>query len=154
MKFDTTLNILQLQNCLQCRRVTMEPVSDPVMQEGPQPSDHQPRSERTPASAVFGFPVAANQYEALQSAEFQSPRQREGGLVDPRTTRHLRQAAARADNWQMLEAGENSFTVHLENPAQDICTSDICVEPVAVGNTSQFFQNSLSARSSDICVAV
>ena len=83
----------------------MEPVSDPIIQEGPQPSDHQPRSERTPANAVFEFPVAANQYEALQSAEFQSPGQREEGLVDPRTTRHLRQAAARAGNREMLETG-------------------------------------------------
>ena len=75
---------------------------------------------------------------------------REEGLVDPRMTRHLRQAAAKVGNREVLETGGNSFTVHLENPAQDICTSDICVEPVAVGNTSQFFQNSFSASSSDI----
>ena len=63
----------------------MEPTSDPVVREEPQSSNRRPRSERTPASAMFGFPVAANQFEALQSAEFQSPGQREEGLVDPRT---------------------------------------------------------------------
>ena len=151
MKFDTIFNILHLQNCLQCRRVTMEPASDPVVREEPQSSNRQPHSERTPASAVFGFPVAANQYEVLQSAEFQSSGQREEGLVDPRTTRHLRQAARRAaEDQETLNAGNASFTVHLENPAQDNGTSDICVEPVAVGNTSQFFQNSFSASSSNI----
>ena len=128
----------------------MEPVSDPVMREEPQVSNRQPHSERTPTSAVFGFPVVANQYAVLQSAEFQSPGQRDEGLVDPRTTKHLRQAKARAGNREKLETGGNSFTVHLENPAQDICTSDICVEPVAVENTSQFFQNSFFASSSDI----
>ena len=150
MKFDTIVNILHLQNCLQCRRVTMEPASDPVGREEPQSSKRQPHSERTPASAVFGFPVAANQYEALQSAEFQSSGQRKEGLVNPRTTRHLRQAAARAGNREMLETGGNSLTVHVENPAQDICTSDICVEPVAVGSSSQFIPYSFSASSSDI----
>ena len=96
------------------------------------------------------FPVVANQYAVLQSTEFQSPGQREEGLVDPRTTRHLRQAEARAGNREMMEIGGHSFTVHLENSAQDNCTSNICVEPVAVGNTSQFIPYSLSARSSDI----
>ena len=128
----------------------MEPVSDPVMREEPQASNRQPHSERTPTSAVFGFPIATNQYAVLQSIDFQSPGQREEGLVDPRTTRHLRQAKARAGNREMMETGGHSFTVHLENSAQDNCTSDICVEPVAVGNISQFFQNSFSASSSDI----
>ena len=128
----------------------MEPVSDPVVREGPQSSNRQPRSERTPASAVFGFPVAANQYAVLQSAEFQSQGPREEGLVDPRTTRHLRQAAARAGNREMLETGGNSFAECLENPAQDIFDNGTCVEPVAVGNTSQFIPYSLSASSADI----
>ena len=71
--------------------------------------------------------------------------------MDPRTTRRRRQAARRAaEDQETLNAGKTSFTVHLENPAQDSFDSDICVEPVAVGNISQFFQNSLSASSSDI----
>ena len=127
----------------------MEPVSDPVVRKEPQASNRRPRSERIPAS-VFGFPVAANQYSVLQSAEFQSPGQGEEGLVDPRTTRHLRQAAARAGNWEKMEAGGNSFAVLVENPAQEIFDSETCVEPVAVGNSSQFFPYSFSASSSDI----
>ena len=150
MNFETKVNILHLQNCLQCRRVTMESVSDPVVQEEPQASTRQPHSERTPASAVFGFPVVANQYEALQSTEFQSPGQREEGLVDPKTTRHLRQAAARAGNREMLEAGGNSFAVHIENATQGIFDNGTCVEPVAVEFRSQFIPYSFSASSSDI----
>ena len=128
----------------------MEPASDPVVREEPPSSSRPPLSERTPVEAVYGFPVAANKYEALQSAEAQSPGPREEGLVDPRTTRHLRQAAAQAGNRDMLESRGNSFTVHLENPAQEICTSGTSVEPVAVGNSSQFFPYSFPASSSDI----
>ena len=120
------------------------------MQEGPQALNRQPQSERTPARAVFGFPVAANQYAVLQSVELQSPSPREEGLVDPRTTRHLRQATARAGNREKLDIGGNSFTVHLENPAQEIFDSETCVEPVAVGITSQSIPYSFSASSSDI----
>ena len=151
MNFDTKVNILYSQDCLQFRHVAMDTNSDPVVRDRPQSTVHRPQSERSSISTVFGFPVAANQYEALQSAEFQSPGQREEGLVDPKTTRRLRQAARRvAEDQETLNARNISFTVHLENPAQDICASDICVEPVAMGNTSQFFQNSFSASSSDI----
>ena len=128
----------------------MEPASDPVVREEPPSSSRPPLSERTPVESVYGFPVAANKYEALQSAEAQSPGPREEGLVDPRTTRHLRQAATQAGNRDMLESKGNSFTVHLENPAQEICTSGTSVEPVAVGITSQFIPYSLSASSSDV----
>ena len=128
----------------------MEPVSDLVVQEGPQPADGQPHSERTLANAVFGFPVAANQYSVLQSAEFQSSGQREEGLVDPRTTRHLRQAAARAGNWEKIETRGNSFAVLVENAAQGNFDSDTCVDPVAVELSSQFIPYSFSASSSDI----
>ena len=128
----------------------MEPVSDPVMREEPQASDRQPHSERTPTNAVYGFPVAANQYSVLRSAESQSPGQREEGLVDPRTTRHLRQAAERAGNREKMETGGNSFAIHVENAAQGIFDNGTCVEPVAVGNTSQFIPYSFSATSADI----
>ena len=128
----------------------MQPASDPVVREEPPSSSRQPLNERTPVESVYGFPVAANQYEALQSAEAQSPGPREEGLVDPRTTRQLRQAAVRAGNRDMMEIRGNSFVVQLENPAQGICTSETCVEPVAVGITSQSIPYSLSASSSDI----
>ena len=128
----------------------MEPVSDPVGQDRPQTAIHRPQSERSSTSAVYGFPLAANQYEAL-SAEFQSPGQREEGLVDPRTTRHLRQAARRAaEDRETLNAGNTSFTLHLETAAQKIFDNGTCVEPVAVGNSSQFIPYSFPASSSDI----
>ena len=136
---------------MQFRRVAMDINSDPVVRDRPQSTVHRPQNERSSISTVFGFSVIQNQFQLLQSAEFQSPGQREEGLVDPRTTRHLRQAARRAtEDQETLNSGNTSFTVHLENPAQDICTSDICVKPVAVGNTSQFFPYSFSASSSDI----
>ena len=68
--------------------------------------------------------------------------------MDPRTTRHQRQAAEQAGNREMMDTRGNSFAVNVENPAQEIVTSETCVEPVAV--ESQFFPYSLSARSSDI----
>ena len=99
----------------------------------------------------MGSQLQQTKYEALQSAEAQSPGPREEGLVDPRTTRHLRQAAVRAGNRDMmLEIGGNSFTVHLENPAQEIFDSETCVEPVAVGISSQSLPYSFPASSSDI----
>ena len=124
----------------------MEPVSDPVVREEPQSSKRRPHSERSAINTVFGFPVVQNQFQSLQSVEFQSPGQREEGLVDPRSTRHLRQAA---EDQGTENAGNTSFAVHVENPAQDIFANGTCVEPVAMGN-SQFFQNSFSASSSDI----
>ena len=112
--------------------------------------NRQCQSERTPVRAVYGFPVAANQYSVLQSVELQSPSPREEGLVDPRTTRHLRQATVRAGNREETETGERSLAVHVENPAQANFDRDTCVEPVAVGNPSQFISYSLSASSPDI----
>ena len=119
----------------------MDSVHDPIMRDSPHSADHRPHSERSAINTVFGFPVIQNQFQSLQSAEFQSPGQREEGLVDPRTTRHLRQAARRAaEDQEALNAGNASFTIHLENPAQDIGTSDICVEPVQWGIRHNSFQ--------------
>ena len=92
----------------------MKPVSDPVMRERPQALNRRLQSERTPVKTVYGFPVAANKYAELQSIELQNPSQREEGLVDPRTTRHLRQATVRAGNREEIETGEHSFAVHVE----------------------------------------
>ena len=128
----------------------MKPASNPVVREKPPSLRRQPISERTPTSTMFGFPVAANQYTVLQSAEAQSLGPRSEGLVDPRTTRHLRQAAGQAGNREMIDSRGNSFAVHVENPAQANFDHDACVEPVAVGITSQFIPYSLSASSPDI----
>ena len=128
----------------------MKPASDPVVREGPQAMNRQFQSERTPVRTVYGFPVAANQYAELQSVELQCPSPREAGLVDPRTTRHLRQATVRAGNREEIETGGYSLAVHVENPAQEIFDRDTCVEPVAVGNSSHFIPYSLSASSPDI----
>ena len=54
----------------------------------------------TSVSEVYGFPIAANQFSVLQAsqpAETQCQEQDDMGLLDPRTTRHLRIAANRAD---------------------------------------------------------
>ena len=59
--------------------------------------------EPPPVQSVYGFPVAANQFSVLQSAEAQSQGPRSEGLVDPRTTRHQRQAAAAS--WQPGDDG-------------------------------------------------
>ena len=128
----------------------MKPVSDPVVREGPQAVNRQLQSERTPVKTIYGFPVATNQYSKLQSVELQCPSPREAGLVDPRTTRHLRQATVRAGNREEIETGEHSLAVHVENPAQANFDRDTCVEPVAVGNSSRLIPYSLSASSSDI----
>ena len=128
----------------------MESNSDPVVREG-SPSSRRTYSEESPTN-VYGFPVAVNKYTVLQSAEEQSRSPREVGLVDPRTTRHLRRATLQTGNWEVGRLGDYSFAVYLENPAQEICTGDTSVESVAVGNSSQFFHpsNSLSASPSDI----
>ena len=84
----------------------MKPASDPVVREVPQAMNRHHQSERTPVRAIYGFPVAANQYAELQPVELQSPSPREEGLVDPRTTRHLRQATVRAGNREEMETGD------------------------------------------------
>ena len=109
----------------------METNSDPVVREG-SPSSRRTYSEESPTKE-YGFPVAVNKYSVLQSAEEQSRSPREVGLVDPRTTRHLRRAALQTGNREVGRLRDYSFAVYLENPAQEICTCDISVEPVAVG---------------------
>ena len=136
---------------MQFRLVTMDSNSDPVIPKGPQTSSRRV-SGGTNVSKVFGFPVDVNQFSPLsenQPAESQKSTHRGVGLVDPRTTRHLRWAAARTDNQEAKTKQAVSATVQIENPAQDIFDSDTCVEPVAMGN-SQFFPYSLSASSPDI----
>ena len=81
------------------RIVSMDSIHDSMAQQSPQPVNRRFRGD-TSVSEVFGFPIVANQFSALQSsqsAELECQLQREEGLVDPRTTRHLRIAAQRTD---------------------------------------------------------
>ena len=100
MKFDTRVNILQLQDCDCYRPVTMKLRSDSRAQNSPSSAHHRP-SGGTTMETVLGFPVNANQFNVLETnqvADYQCPKEEEEmGLVDPRTTRHLRRAASRAE---------------------------------------------------------
>ena len=108
----------------------------------------------TSVSEVFGFPIAANQFSTLQSsqpAETQCQLHKEEGLMDPRTTRHLRNAAQRTDDEGSLAYVGMPATVPKDRNTQGILYSGNVVNPVVSGNGSQFFvHNSLSASSSDI----
>ena len=73
---------------------------DLVTQKSPQTVNRR-LSGDTSVSEVFGFPVVENQFTVLQSsqsAETQCQERDNVGLMDPRTTRHLRIAANRADD--------------------------------------------------------
>ena len=91
----------------------MDSINDSMAQQSPQ-SVNRRFSGDTSVSEVFGFPIAANQFSTLQSsqpAETQCWEQDEVGLVDPRTTRHLRIAANRADDRGSQADVDNSATV-------------------------------------------
>ena len=74
------------------------------------------------------------------------------GLVDPRTTRHLRTAAIRAEERGSQTDASSSATVLSHRTAQGHLYSGIGVNPVAIKNCSQtsFVQNSFSACPPDI----
>ena len=102
---------------------------------------------------MLGFPTVANQFNVLESnqtADFQCPREEEEvGLVDPRTTRHLRAAASRAEVRGRQAAVQQPVTVHYSSDAQGI--SGTCVEPVTSESCSSLFvDNSFSASPVDI----
>ena len=72
------------------------------------------------------------------------------GLVDPRTTRPQRLAAApRTKDTGTKTTEDSTTTVLLDRTAQEIFDSEN-VEPVAVGNSSSFFPHSFPAWSPDI----
>ena len=133
------------------RSYPMETQSDSVTGKGPQTSGRCLSGGQN-ASDVFGFPISANQFNILESnqtAEFQCPREDEMGLVDPRTTRHLRAAASRAEARGSQTKDSRPTTVHYTSDAQGI--SGTCVEPVASKSCSSFFvDNSFSASPVDI----
>ena len=67
----------------------MKLVNGNSAQRRPNPSYRRP-SEEIPANAVFGFPVAINQFNVLQASELAMSTNREqiqDRLVDPRRTR-------------------------------------------------------------------
>ena len=102
---------------------------------------------------VLGFPVNANQFnvlESTQTVESQCPREEEVGLVDPRTTRHLRAAAFRAEARGRQAEVQSSATVHYQSrDAQGM--SGTCVVPVTSEiSSSLFVDDSFSASPVDI----
>ena len=105
---------------------------------------------------VLGFPITANQFNVLetnQTAEFQCPREEEEevGLVDPRTTRHLRVAASRAEARGRQADIRNPATVHYNSRDAQGIRSGTCVEPMTSGICSSFFvDNSFSVSPVDI----
>ena len=136
---------------LKHKSLAMDSTSDSRVQKSPQSSSRQ-CSGASSINTVFGFPVDQNQFKVLQSnqtAEFQRSTQREEGLVDPRTTRHLRWAAQRTDDQGIKTVEDLTTTVPTSRNAQGILANDICVEPVAYRNSLQFFPNSFSASSAD-----
>ena len=72
------------------------------------------------------------------------------GLVDPRTTRHLRIAANRADDRGSQADVGSSATIPTYRNTQGILYSGKVVNPDVSGTSSQFFVNSFSASSSEI----
>ena len=129
----------------------MDSTCDSMTQKGSHSASRRPSGESL-VQNVFGFPVDQNQFSVLQSnqsAESQRSTQRETGLVDPRTTRHLRWAAQQTDDQGTKTVEEMTTTVPTCSAAQGIVYSD-CVEPNAVRNCSQFFPYSFPACSPDI----
>ena len=103
---------------------------------------------------VLGFPVEANQFSILSnpSAESQCLREEEDmGLVDPRTTRHLRAAASRAETRGRQAEIQHPATVHYSSGDAQGIISGTCVELVTSDICSSFFvDNSFSASPVDI----
>ena len=126
---------------------------DSVTQNSPYTVNRRLR-DNTSVREVFGFPVSPNQFSNLQAsqpAETQCQEQEDVGLVDPRTTRHLRIAANRTDDKGSQADVGNSATVPKHSNTQGILYSGNVLNPVVSGNGSQFFvQNSFSASSPEI----
>ena len=124
--------------------------SDSVTGKRPQSSNRR-LSGGNIVSDVFGFPLSTNQFSTLQSnqfAESQRSTENEEGLVDPRTTRHLRAAAQRTDDRGNKTEWADSATVHYRN-MQGTFESGNSLNPVVSESSSSFF-HSFSASPSDI----
>ena len=148
----TKVNTCTVQVGVKYRSVTMDLKSDSVTQKRPHSSSRRDSGGDTDQT-VFGFPVVYNQFNELQNnqpAEFQRSTQEDVGLVDPRTTRPQRLAAAsRTEDTGTKTSEDLTTTVLLDRTAQEIFDSNN-VEPVAVGNSSSFFPYSFPAWSPDI----
>ena len=131
----------------------MDFAHDSMTQNSPQAVNRR-LSGDTSVREVFGFPIAANQFSTLkasQSAETQCQKQEDVGLVDPRTTQHLRIAANRADDRGSQADVGSSAAVPTHSHTQGILYSGNVVNPVVSGNSSRFFvQNSFSVSSPEI----
>ena len=131
----------------------MEFLRDSVTQNSPYTVNRR-LSDDTSVREVFGFPVSPNQFSNLQAsqpAETQCQEQEDEGLVDPRTTRHLRRVAQRTDDRGSLADVQSTATVPTHRNTQGIFYSGNVSNPVVSGNGSQFFvQNSFSASSPKI----
>ena len=128
--------------------------SDSRAQNSPSSVHHRP-SGGTSMETVLGFPITANQFNVLetnQTAEFQCLREEEEvGLVDPRTTRHLRAAASRAEIRGRQAEIQTPATVHYHSRDAQGILSGTCVEPVTSEICSSFFvDNSFSTSLVDI----
>ena len=109
---------------------------DSVLPSGPQ-SFKRRHSGRSPVSEVFGFPVNANQFSELQNDQpvvSQTTKQKEEGLVDPRTTRQLRWTIQRTDDQEAKTEQAMIATVHHSN-TQGTVESGKCLNPVVFGNS-------------------
>ena len=139
---------------MQCYSIAWELNSDSVSQKRP-PTLNRRHSGRMSAKSVFGFPLDDNQFSTLnehQSTETQCQREEEMGLVDPRTTRHLRTAAIRAEERGSQADASSSTTIPSHGTTQGNLYTGIGVNPVAIENCSQtlFVQNSFLACSPNI----
>ena len=117
------------------RSLPMKSKSDSVTPNEPQSSRRRISGGKN-VSEVFGLPVNANQFSALsenQTAVCQrSTEQREVGLVDPRTTRHLRWSAQQADDNEAKTKQAESATVLSLSNTQGISTSGTNVNPYCI----------------------
>ena len=143
-----------LQDCELYRKFTMKSKSDSVPPVRPPPARRR-NSGGESANEVFGFTVDENQFAVLQSEQIavcqRSTEQREMGLVDPRTTRHLRWSVQRADKDEAKTKQAVSATVPSCSNTQGISNSGTNVNPVVLEDCSQFFiDHSFSASSADI----
>ena len=126
----------------------MKSKSDSVPPVRPSPA-RRSNSGGESASEVFGFTVDENQFAVLQSEQIAAS-QREVGLVDPRTTRHLRWSAQRADDNEAKTKQAESATVQIERNTQGTSISGTRVDPGVSVHRSKFFDNSFPAYSPDI----
>ena len=133
----------------------MERKNESVLSSGLQSSRRQNSGTSVP-NTVFGFDLAENQFQILNSDQTASaPRsteQHHEGLVDPRTTRQWRWATRGTASQETKTEEALLATVSLEN-AQGICTtSGSVINPGASQNSSPFFHSFSAGPSENFAV--